>query len=369
MMHKAQRRLIALDWMRGLVMVLMALDHAAMIYNPGRLALDSAATYMPGTALPWAQFLTRWVTHLCAPTFVFLAGTVLALSCQQRSAQGQSQRSIDRDIVIRGLIIASYDLVLAPLLTMHKPVLQVMFAIGMSMVAMAWLRRLPGAALLLAAILWFFLGEALTMIWWDPNSGNPPLWAAFTMAVYRSDSLTIIYPMLPWLSVMMLGWGFGRYLIRAAKHRALPLYIVGAILLSAFFSVRAWNGYGNMLLLREDTTWVQWLHVSKYPPSLTFITLELGLMCVFLGAFMWVERRVSPNPDNPFLVFGQTALFFYFVHIPVLAVPAVIFDLFHAGSLAWAYGAAAIGLVVLYPICRRYRGHKLAQPGGLTSYI
>jgi len=368
----APHRLIALDWMRGLVMVLMALDHASMIYNPGRLAFDSAATYVPGTPLPQAQFLTRWVTHLCAPTFVFLAGTVLALSCQQRSAQGQPQRSIDKDIVVRGLIIASYDLMLAPLLTMHKPVLQVMFAIGMSMVAMAWLRRVPATVLLLTASLWFLLGEAVTTIWWDPALGNPPLWVALAMAVFRSSVVTIIYPVIPWLAVMMLGWVLGRYLAARVESECYPtrlMVISGIVLLSIFFVSRALNGYGNMGLLREDSTWVQWLHVSKYPPSLTFIALELGLMCFLLAAFMVIERRVSPRPNNPFLVFGQTALFFYFIHIPVLAAPAVVFDHFRAGSLAWAFGAAVIGLVALYPICRRYRGYKRAHPGALTRYI
>lgn len=371
-MAKDQKRLIALDWMRGLVMVLMALDHASMIYN-SCLTLDSAATYAPGTPLPEAQFLTRWVTHLCAPTFVFLAGAALALSCHHRGASGDSKRSIDRDIVIRGLIIASYDLVLRPFLTMQRPVLQVMFAIGMGMIAMVWLRRFHAVVLLGVAVLWFLIGEAVTIFWWNPASGNPPMWAALTIAVFRSDALTILYPAIPWLPVMMLGWAFSRYLLSAQMESGhSPIRFLsgsGAALLAVFFIVRAGNGYGNMLLLWEDNTWVQWLHVSKYPPSLSFITLELGLMCLFLAAFMALEKRVKPRQKNLFLVFGQTALFFYFIHIPVLAVPAVVFDLFGAGSLSWAYGAAVIGLGVLYPICRKYRDHKFAYPRSLVRYL
>jgi len=149
-----------------------------MIYNSGRLALDSAATYFPGTPLPWAQFLTRWMTYLCAPTFVFLAGAALALSCHHCSASGHSERSIDRDIVIRGLIIASYDLVLRPFLTMQRSVLQVMFAIGMGMIAMVRLRRLNAVVLLSTAVLWFLLGEAVTTVWSDPASGNLPFTSA-----------------------------------------------------------------------------------------------------------------------------------------------------------------------------------------------
>jgi uncharacterized membrane protein len=372
-MTNDHHRLIAIDWMRGLVMVLMALDHTSMIYNPGRLALDSAATYAPGTPLPEAQFFTRWITHLCAPTFVFLAGTVMALSYRQRVARGQSEGSIDRDLIIRGLIIAAYDLVLGPLITGEKVVLQVMFAIGTSMVAMAWLRRLSANALLAAGVLWFLAGEVLTALVWDPAGGNPPLVLAVLMAVYRSENLIVIYPVLPWLTVMMLGWAFGGYLAVAiqtpGRSPERSVLILGVTLLFVFIAVRYLNGYGNLFLLREDFSWVQWLHVSKYPPSLSFVTLELGLMCLFLGVFMVIGKRVSPWSDNPFLVFGQTALFFYFIHIPVLVLPGVTFDLFDAGSLAWAYGGAALGLVVLYPLCRWYRGYKSKRAGSWVRYV
>ncbi|MGH8657474.1 MAG: hypothetical protein ACREV4_03035 [Gammaproteobacteria bacterium] len=79
-----------------------------------------------------------------------------------------------------------------------------MFAIGMGMIAMVWLRRLNAVVLLSAAVLWFLVGEAVTTFWWDPASGNPPIWAAFTIAVLRSNVLTILYPAIPWLSIMML---------------------------------------------------------------------------------------------------------------------------------------------------------------------
>src|SRR5436853_6786508 len=82
------RRLPALDWLRGLVMILMTVDHASGTFNAGRLMTDSLALYQPGTALPASQFLTRWMTHLCAPTFVFLAGAALALSVEKRQAAG-----------------------------------------------------------------------------------------------------------------------------------------------------------------------------------------------------------------------------------------------------------------------------------------
>jgi len=103
------RRLAALDWLRGLVMVLMTVDHASGTFNAGRLMTDGLALYQPGTPLPASQFLTRWITHLCAPTFVFLAGSALALSVEKRRAAGESPRAIDRFILARGLLIMALD--------------------------------------------------------------------------------------------------------------------------------------------------------------------------------------------------------------------------------------------------------------------
>src|SRR5262249_2032129 len=102
-------RVVALDWMRGLVMVVMTVDHASDICTAGRFVTDAAFLYKPGTPLPVVQFLVRWMTHLCAPTFVFLAGTSLALSSQKRLKAGESAASISRSILVRGLLIAALD--------------------------------------------------------------------------------------------------------------------------------------------------------------------------------------------------------------------------------------------------------------------
>ena len=102
-------RLPAIDAMRGIVMVLMAMDHASHVFNAGRYARDSSIWYPPGSEIPAAQFLTRWVTHLCAPTFLFLAGFVLALSVAKRQARGDPERTIDGDMIKRGIFILLLD--------------------------------------------------------------------------------------------------------------------------------------------------------------------------------------------------------------------------------------------------------------------
>src|SRR5262245_50775314 len=128
-------RVVAFDWMRGLVMVLMTVDHASEMFNAGRFVTDAAFLYKPGAHLPLVQFLVRWMTHLCAPTFVFLAGTSLALSSEKRLRAGESAASITRNILIRGLLIAALDpLWMSWAFTPGSILLQVLSAIGTSFV-------------------------------------------------------------------------------------------------------------------------------------------------------------------------------------------------------------------------------------------
>src|SRR5215468_11164824 len=116
-MTESKERLVAIDWLRGLVMMVMAVDHASVVFNAGRTALDSPypieaffePAWTPGTALPAAQFFTRWITHLCAPTFLFLSGTSLALSTAGRAARGLSAAAIDRHLIARGLVLVAFE--------------------------------------------------------------------------------------------------------------------------------------------------------------------------------------------------------------------------------------------------------------------
>ena len=155
-------RLPALDWMRGLVMLLMTTDHASGAFNGGRLLTDATWLYRPGTPLPTAQFLTRWVSHLCAPTFVFLAGTALALSIERRLQRGESPHRVDRHLLVRGLFLAALDpLWMTWAFVPGNLLLQVMYAIGMSLVCMIFLRRLSTSWLVGLSLGLIFFGEAL----------------------------------------------------------------------------------------------------------------------------------------------------------------------------------------------------------------
>jgi uncharacterized membrane protein len=366
-------RIAAIDWMRGLVMVLMVVDHASMAFDGTHNPLDSAMYADAMTApLPTAEFLTRWMTHICAPTFVFLAGVSLAISVERRMARGASAGDIDRFILTRGAIVALMDPTIVSIGS-GRLTFQVLFAIGVAMMCMAALRRLPWPALLALGIGWFAGGEWITGLVWHPP-GSASITASFLVATYGGDAAVIKYPVIPWLAMMALGWAFGKHISRAAagqtRFTTERVLAVGGIILLAVFVVVRWNaGYGDMFLHRADGSWQQWLHVSKYPPSLTYAALELGLLWVSLAALMRLEPKIGVRPNGVLLVFGQTAMFFYLVHRLAFEVPATYFGLRGAGDLSTTYVAAAVMLVVLYPACRWYRTVKAAHPTSVLKYL
>lgn len=377
-------RLPALDWMRGLVMVLMAVDHAGATFDACHLGTDSSAMATLGEELPLGHFLTRWITHLCAPTFVFLAGASLALSLQRGGSR--------KDMALRGLLIvvlevtvvsASWTPLIGSMIT-----LQVLYAIGLAMIAMSVLSRLPSGALMALALAWLVGGEWVTMQGWNGtfsgNSWTPTLLfgmgffpAAVSLPGLGALPVIVLYPLLPWLALMMLGWVFGRHCQRCREQDRSPaptLLAWGAAGLVLFAVLRGLGGYGDMGLPREDGSLAQWLRVSKYPPSLTFAALELGLMALILGGLMrWHDRRGAPASDRaPLLVFGQTALFFYLLHIPLLTLSGAAFPNLRSGGhggLVATWLGAALTLAILYVPCRAWRSYKRAHPRGPARFL
>jgi uncharacterized membrane protein len=177
----------------------------------------------------------------------------------------------------------------------------------------------------------------------------------------------VVYPILPWLAMMLLGWALGRHLAAGGRPERLLLWS-GLGALALFALLRGLAGYGDMLLHREDHSLVQWLHVSKYPPSLTFTALELGLMAIGLSLLMRVERAIR-RPPAWTLVLGQTALFFYLLHIPLLEWGSASFGLKHRGGLLETYLGAAAALAILFPLCVWYRRFKAAHPDSLARFL
>jgi uncharacterized membrane protein len=369
---RAASRLPALDWMRGLVMVLMAIDHSSDAFNGGRLFTDAATMWHPGAPLPAAQFLTRWMTHICAPTFLFLAGTSLAFTVSRQVAAGDRASAIDRYIFVRGLVIAAFELWISLTVMGHgRFIFQVLYGIGSAYVLMVPLRRLPDRAAPVVALLLIAGGEL--MVGLAMRAGGPPsLPVSLLLTGGQHGPLIIAYPTIHWLAILLLGWSWGRRLVTAPAARATAgrdLARAGLAALALFAVLRAANGYGNMRLLRDSWSPLQWLHVSKYPPSITYDALELGLMALILAGMFRLARGRTPRPNSLFMVLGQVPMFFYLLHFPLLVQSARLLGIEKSYSVGAAYLGAAAVIAVLYPACRWYRGYKATHRTGWPRYV
>jgi uncharacterized membrane protein len=375
-MQSPTARLPALDVMRGLVMIIMTVDHASEAFNRGRIFTDATFLYTPGTPLPLAQFLTRWITHLCAPTFVLLAGTALALSTASRMRRGDAPLAIDRHLATRGVILIALDLVwMSPVfMGPGNLLLQVLFAIGASFLCMIPLRRLGDGALLavglgLAVSDELLVGAAAA----TGTMGSVPVALFASGGSFADGRFVVGYPFLPWLGIMCVGWVFGRKLMEwpAAERDRIAtrtLAVWGVVLLGVFAVVRGVNGFGNMALYREDGSLAQWLHTSKYPPSLSYDGMELGLAALVLAGLFRVLAR-KPDFAAPVRTLGQVALFYYLIHAHVMTAVALATKTHHELGVASAWLGAAATLLALAPVCAWYRGYKGRNPGGWRQYV
>ena len=367
------KRIRAIDWLRGLVMMLMTLDHAGDVFDAHHFLTDGAFFWKPGTPIPTGEFVTRWLTHLCAPSFVLLAGASLALSSEKRRDEpGQTAF-----IVRRGLVIAVLDpLWMSPAIMggWHPALLQVLYAIGMSLVCMAFLRRLPSGVLLGLALAIQAFGELSVRVHFTAAPLRT-LWALlFVGGPAVPNVLLVGYPLVPWLSIMMAGWVLGRWLVttRGRSHgsRVAPLAGIGVALLALFVVVRAVDGYGNWGVHRDSAAFLQWLHVAKYPPSIAYSSLELGIAFCLLALFFALDDD-SPRPAlAPFALFGATAFFYYLLHFHLLRLSELVLRLDRqSNGLVKVYVSSALVLVALAPACSWYRRYKRAHPNGWARYL
>jgi uncharacterized membrane protein len=366
-----QARIRAIDWLRGLVMMLMTIDHAGHAYDAHHYMTDGAMMWTPGSAIPTGEFVTRWVTHLCAPAFVLLAGTSLALSTEKRrSSPGQTAF-----IVKRGLLIAVLDpLWMSLAITLWHPILlQVLYAIGLSLACMAFLRKLSTRALLGLALAIQIFGELSS----HAHFASQPMhaiWALLLTGGLAMPNVLVGYPFIPWLSIMMAGWVLGRWIIETREQsnasRVPTLALIGVALLVVFVVVRALDGYGNWGLYRDSLMPLQWIHVAKYPPSIAYSSLELGIAFLLLALFFKLDDG-SPRPAfAAFALFGSTAFFYYLLHFHLLGGVSLLLRLDpQQHGLVKTYVSTVLVLLVLAPACIAYRRYKRAHPDGWTRYI
>jgi uncharacterized membrane protein len=361
--HKASR-LLPLDALRGLIMVLMALDHAnhfiAQRHSPGEYWGGWFPIYRD--PLP---FLTRLVTHLSAPGFFFLMGVGMILFAHSRRKQGWSKWATIRHFLIRGGLLIALQLLVVTRTWELSPggwaldiYIGVLFALGGTMILgslLLWLK--PKVLLALTAAL--VLGTELL-------TPAPSLWNQMFSLLDRlllvpggDLELWVNYPVLPWLALVTFGMVFGYWLVddpRKAFNRALKF---GAAFILAFLVLRTLDGFGN-IRLRGGNTWIDFLNVVKYPPSITFNLLTMGINLIVMGLFARASGKLQQFLQ-PLVVFGRAPLFFYLTHL-FLYVGLGLWLTPGGTSIPRMYPYWLLDLLITYPLCLWYGQLKHRQP-------
>ncbi len=312
-MRSGASRLDAIDLLRGLVICIMVLDHvrdyfhASGQFDPLDLSVTNPALYA-----------TRWITHFCAPTFVFLAGVSIWL----QASRGKTGWALSRFLLTRGLWLILLELTVIGFAWQFQGYslvfLQVIWAIGASMVVMAALTWLPVNVLLALGIVILVGHNLLDPIQPRAFGAAAPVWmAVHTQGIAPLGKLPILfaYPFVPWLGIMLFGYGFGRVFDLPETKRRRTLTLVGLGMIAAFVVLRALQIYGDPNPWQmQDAPWktvADFMDVRKYPPSLLYALITLGPVLVFLP---WLER-VRGLPAHFLLPFGRAPLFAYVLHI------------------------------------------------------
>lgn len=319
-------RIQSIDILRGLVMVLMALDHTRDYFHFGSSVVNP--TDVDNTT-PFL-FFTRFITHYCAPVFVFLAGTSAFLY-----GSNKTKGNLFKFLFTRGLWLIFLEIALNSLnwtfdYTYSFIALQVIWAIGISMVCLSFLILLPKNAILIIGIL-LVSGHNLldnivmqgtsiqSVIWYILHQGGP-------IALGETHLMYAAYPIIPWIGLMALGYCFGTFYSKGYdidnRKKWLLRLGFGAIIL--FIVLRGTNIYGNLLPWSTQDTIVKsimsFFNVTKYPPSLSYVLITMGPALLFLNAIERVKNRIT----DFLLVFGRVPLFYYFLHIFVIHTLAII---------------------------------------------
>lgn len=390
--EERDRRVAAIDLLRGLVIVVMALDHVRDFSHPsGWGAIDPLNPAQSDPLL----YATRLITHLCAPTFVFLAG----VSARLQTLRGRQGADLARFLVTRGLWLIALELtVLSFVWSFALPYFlffQVIWAIGWSMMILAALVLLPPWVALIVGLVVVAGHNAMAALLPPPNPLDASIWAwlyhggAFVPNLQAPVGF-LTYPVIPWFGIMAIGYGVGHMLASATRDRFCLL--AGAAMIGLFLLLRIPNLYGN------PSPWttgagaaesvMNLLNVSKYPPSLQFVCMTLGLALLLMPAL----ARLPSGPARILGAIGAVPLMAYVAHLFLMHLVALVgrlvagqdiagmFDTMRNVFLApdrmgpgvplWAvYLEWAIVVALLVPLCLWWSGIKRRRKDWWLSYL
>jgi uncharacterized membrane protein len=388
-------RLSSIDMLRGLVIVIMAIDHTRDFFSTA-MSIDPMSD--PNVGLPLA--LTRWITHFCAPVFVLLSGTSAGLMVARKTPA-----ELARFLLTRGLWLIFVEIFIISTATSFAPggieqlggktlaFMQVIWVIGASMVLLAGLQFL-GRKVCLALGAAIVLGHNALDAHWPVSQGlvdtSPPLWAALHVSMSKVAGpfhFLFLYPLLPWLGVMLLGFGAASLFEREAGARNRALLLWGLGITAAFIVLRFIDGYGDAnhweRQVRGVATFIDFLNTSKYPPSLLFLAMTLGPAAIFCA----FADRMRGFLKDMFVMFGRVPFAFYVAHFYLLHLLSLLlgslqgipveklltFPPFYPPgygvSLPVVYAVWALVIALLYPFCRWVAGVKARSRAWWLSYV
>src|SRR6478609_8401308 len=375
-------RLQTIDVVRGLVMIIMALDHVREFF--------SYTTYRATDVTQASAFLffTRWITHLCAPTFVFLSGVSIFLYFSKVG----DLKKVSVFLITRGLwLIVVEILLISFILTQgyQLTLLEVIWAIGCSMLLLAaliWLPRWVQVALSLAMI----VGHNALPPVGEISSGTMLLALLHNSPFFiSSPPILVAYTIVPWVGVMLLGFVIGSWFTDEPQKRNNRLLLSGILALVLFIVMRFLNIYGDpspwSIQERGSLyTFLSFMNVTKSPPSLLFLCVTLGIACVLLV----LVNKLSAGIKQFFVIYGRVPFFFFIVHLAIISLTSYMWTYFAFGrgvnlsfipSKDWpteyepnlwrAYFVWLLLVGALYFPCRWYAHYKSKSKVWWTAYL
>nr|WP_299071307.1 heparan-alpha-glucosaminide N-acetyltransferase domain-containing protein [uncultured Allomuricauda sp.] len=378
-----RKRIKSIDMLRGLVMIIMALDHVRDYFHYDAFFFDPADLTKTNVALFW----TRFVTHFCAPVFVFLAGTSAFFVGQRRD-----KKALSIWLLKRGLWLLIAELTIIKLAWMFQldyttTLLQVIWVLGMSMIFLAGFIYFP-KKLMIALAIFVVCGHNM----FDSIAPTTPLssgiWTflhVFNIVDLGGFQIFVGYPLIPWIFVMPLGYYFGELYKPSvdSKSRIKRLFQLGLGLTFLFFVLRTINIYGDPYTWSQQESFgltiASFFNITKYPPSLFYLLITLGPSIIFLA----LAERWRGKLTDRLVVIGRVPMFFYIVHIYVIHFFAVLAALATGFSFSdmkidiwvtlqpelqgygfnlWVvYLIWVILTIAMYPICSWYNDYKTAH--------
>lgn len=378
----ASHRLQSIDLLRGLIMIIMALDHVRDFF--------SYTSYRPTdvTQTSVSLFFTRWITHLCAPTFVFLSGISIFLYSKKIS----SLKKTSVFLVTRGIWLIAVEIsVISFILTQgyQLTVLEVIWAIGCSMILLAGLIWLPRWMQLILALVMIFLHDAFPLAGMALNNNMLLLFLHNSPFFISNPPVLVAYTIVPWVGVMLLGYVIGEWFNYTSQKRDKLLVRVGISALILFVVLRFLNIYGDPSPWSsqergEIYTFLSFLNVSKSPPSLLFLSVTLGITCILLVLL----NKISTTAKQFFITYGRVPFFYFIVHLALISFASYAWTYFSFGKAVnlsfenaknwpatyqpnlWrAYFVWLVLIILLYFPCKWYGNYKARSKAWWVSYL